>query len=288
MSATLLMGKPIADKIIEEIKKDISEIKDKYGIVPTLASVLVGDDPASKSYSGRQMKNAVAVGIEYQLHELPGDISQEKLLDFINELNNDSKVNGIIVQMPLPKTIDEHLIQNAISVKKDVEGITPANLGLILYERPRLCPCTALSAVKIIESTGVNVFGKDLTIVGRSAIVGKPAALLMLQRKYSSTVTVCHTGTAKAGNLEKHVSNADILIAAAGSPELIKGEWIKEGAIVIDVGFNWVDGKTVGDVEFETAKERAGYITPVPGGVGPLTVAILLQNTISATKWQIE
>ncbi len=288
MSATLLMGKPIADKITEEIKKDVIEIKDKHDIVPTLASVLVGDDPASKSYSGRQMKSANAVGINYQLHELPGDISQDKLLDFINELNNDNKVNGIIVQMPLPKSIDEHLVQNAISVKKDVEGITPANLGLILYERTRLCPCTALSAVKIIESTGVDVYGKDLTVVGRSAIVGKPVALLMLQRKYSSTVTVCHTGTAKVGNLEKHVSNADILIAAAGSPELIKGEWIKEGAVVIDVGFNWVDGKTVGDVEFETAKERAGYITPVPGGVGPLTVAILLQNTISATKWQIE
>jgi len=288
MSATLLMGKPIADKITEEIKSSIADIKTKYNITPKLASILVGDDPASKSYAGRQGKSAVAAGIDYQLHEMPGDTDQEKLLNFIDALNNDDSVNGIIVQMPLPKGIDERLIQNAITLKKDVEGITPANLGLILYERPVLCPCTALSAVRLIESTGENVYGKDLTVVGRSAIVGKPVALLMLQRKYSCTVTVCHTGTEKSGKLPKHVANADIVIAAAGSPSLVKGEWIKDGAIVIDVGFNWVDGKTVGDVEFEVAKEKASYITPVPGGVGPLTVAILLQNTVEATKWQLE
>lgn len=288
MSAQLLMGKPIADQIMEQIKKDVDEIKEKFGITPRLASVLVGDDPASKSYAKRQAKSAESTGIDYVLHELPGDIGQEKLLSFLRDLNNDSDVNGIIVQMPLPKGIDEHQVQNTIAVKKDVEGITPANLGLIIYDRPRLCPCTALSAVKLIESTGQDVVGKDLTVIGRSAIVGKPLALLMLQRKYSCTVTVCHTGTQKAGKLPEHVSRADILVAAAGSPELVKGDWIKEGAIVIDVGFNWVNGKTVGDVEFESAKEKASFITPVPGGVGPLTVAILLQNTIEATKWQLE
>ena len=288
MSATLLMGKPIADKITEELKKEIAALKEKHDIAPSLASVLVGDDPASKSYAGRQQKSAVAAGINYQLHELPGDISEQKLIDFIEELNRDSSVNGIIVQIPLPEGIDEYKVQSAIAQKKDVEGVTPANMGLIVYERPRLCPCTALSAIKMVESTGVDVYGKNLTVVGRSAIVGKPAALLMLQRKYSATTTVCHTGTAKAGNLPKHVGNADILIAAAGSPELIKGEWIKEGSIVVDVGFNWVGGKAVGDVEFEAAKEKAAYITPVPGGVGPLTVTILLQNTVEATKWQLE
>lgn len=288
MPATLLLGKPIADKIMGELKNDLAELKEKHNIVPSLASVLVGDDPASRSYAGRQKKSADSVGVGYQLHELPGDTSESELIDFIEELNRDESVNGIIVQMPLPKGIDERVVQNTIAQKKDVEGITPANMGLIVYDRPRLCPCTALSAVRLVESTGVSVYGKDLTVVGRSETVGKPVALIMLQRKYSATVTVCHTGTAKAGNLPKHVGNADILIVAAGSPELVKGEWIKEGAIVIDVGFNWVEGKTVGDVEFEAAKERAGYITPVPGGVGPLTVAILLQNTVEATKWQLE
>lgn len=288
MSATLLMGKPIADKINEQIKKDLAELQEKNGFVPKLASVLVGDDPASRSYSGRQKKSADAIGIDYERHELSGDISEEKLIEFITELNNDKSVNGIIIQMPLPTGISEQRVQGTIASKKDVEGITPANLGLIVYDRPRLIPCTALSAVKLVESAGINIYGKNLTLVGRSAIVGKPVALLMLQRKFSPTVTICHRGTSDSGNLPDHVRRADVLIVASGSPELVKGEWVKEGSIVVDVGFNVVDGKTVGDVEFEVAKERAKFITPVPGGVGPLTVAILLQNTIEATKWQLE
>lgn len=288
MSATLLMGKSIADKITEEITKELAILKEKHNLVPSLASILVGDDPASKSYAGRQQKNAAKIGINYTLHELPGDTSQQKVIDFIDELNQDDKVNGIMLQMPLPKEMDEQKVQGTISLKKDVEGITPANMGLIVYDRPRLCPCTALSAIKLVEASGVEIYGKELTVVGRSAIVGRPAALLMLQRKYSATTTICHTATAKVGTLPKHVGEADILIVAAGSPELVKGEWVKEGAVVIDVGFNWVDGKTIGDVEFEVAKERASFITPVPGGVGPLTVTILLQNTVEATKWQME
>jgi len=288
MSATLLMGKPIADKINEQITADLETLKKEKGIVPSLASVLVGDDPASKAYSGRQKKSAEKIGINYELHELPGDISEDKLVEFITELNNDNSINGIIIQMPLPTGISEQRVQGMIAQKKDVEGITPANLGLIVYDRPRLIPCTSLSAVKLVESAGINIYGKNLTLVGRSAIVGKPVALLMLQRKFSPTVTICHRGTSDSGNLPDHVSRADILIVASGSPELVKGEWIKEGSIVVDVGFNVVDGKTVGDVEFEVAKEKAGYITPVPGGVGPLTVAILLQNTVEATKWQFE
>jgi methylenetetrahydrofolate dehydrogenase (NADP+)/methenyltetrahydrofolate cyclohydrolase len=282
MSATLLMGKPIAEKINEQMKKDIADLKEKNGIVPSLASVLVGDDPASKAYSGRQKKNAETIGINYELHELPGDISENKLIEFLIELNNDDSVNGIIVQMPLPTGISEQRVQGTIAQKKDVEGITPASLGLIVYDRPKLIPCTALSAVRLVESAGINIYGKNLTVVGRSAIVGKPVALLMLQRKFSPT------GTSDSGNLPDHVRRADILIVASGSPELVKGEWVKEGSIVVDVGFNVVDGKTVGDVEFEVAKEKAGFITPVPGGVGPLTVAILLQNTVEATKWQFE
>jgi len=288
MSAELLKGKPIADKMMEELQKDLEELKEKHDVVPSLASVLVEGDPASKSYAGRQKKSAAKAGIDYTLHELPNDISEEKLTKFIQDLNDDDSVNGIIVQMPLPKGIDSHKVQNTIAQAKDVEGITPANMGMIVYDRPRLCPCTALGAIKMVEASGVEISGKDLVVVGRSAIVGRPAALLMLQRKYSATTTICHTGTAKAGKLPEHVGRADILIVAAGQPELVKGEWVKEGSVVVDVGFNWVDGKAVGDVEFEAAKERAAYITPVPGGVGPLTVAILLQNTVEATKWQLE
>ncbi|MFC1712197.1 bifunctional 5,10-methylenetetrahydrofolate dehydrogenase/5,10-methenyltetrahydrofolate cyclohydrolase [Candidatus Poribacteria bacterium] len=288
MPATLLKGKPIADGMIEELNKEIASLKDEHDIVPTLASVLVEGDPASKSYAGRQQKSAARIGVDYQLHELPSGIGEQKLIDFIEKLNADDSVNGIIIQMPLPKGIDAYNVQSTIAMKKDVEGITPANMGLIVYDRPRLCPCTALSAIKMVEASGVEIPGKNLTVVGRSAIVGRPAALLMLQRKYSATTTVCHTGTAKAGKLAEQVGNADIVIAAAGSPELVKGEWIKEGSVVVDVGFNWIDGKTIGDVEFEPAQERAAYITPVPGGVGPLTVAILLHNTVEATKWQQE
>jgi methylenetetrahydrofolate dehydrogenase (NADP+)/methenyltetrahydrofolate cyclohydrolase len=288
MSAELLKGKPIADAMMEELSKDLEVLKEKHDVVPTLASVLVEGDPASKSYAGRQQKSAARAGVDYQLHELPSDIGEQKLIDFIEELNSDNSVNGIILQMPLPKGIDSYKVQSSIAMKKDVEGITPANMGLIVYDRPRLCPCTALGAIKMVEASGVEIPGKDLTVVGRSAIVGRPAALLMLQRKYSATTTICHTGTAKSGKLPEHVGRADILIVAAGSPELVKGEWVKEGSVVVDVGFNWIDGKTVGDVEFEVAKEKAAYITPVPGGVGPLTVAILLQNTVEATKWQLE
>lgn len=288
MSAILLKGKPIADEMTEQTKREIEALKEKHNVVPSLASVLVEGDPASKSYAGRQQKSAAKAGVDYQLHELPNDISEQKLIDFIEGLNNDDSVSGIIIQMPLPDGIDSYRIQSAIAMKKDVEGITPANMGLIVYDRPRLCPCTALGAIKMVEASGVEIYGKDLTVVGRSAIVGRPAALLMLQRKYSATTTICHTGTAKSGNLPRHVGNADILIVAAGSPELVKGEWVKEGSVVVDVGFNWIDGKTIGDVEFEPAAERAAYITPVPGGVGPLTVAILLQNTVEATKWQLE
>ena len=288
MSATLLKGKAIADEMVEGIQEDISALKEEHNIVPSLASVLVEGDPASKSYAGRQQKSAAKAGVDYQLHELPNDISEQKLIDFVGELNRDDSVNGIILQMPLPKGIDGYRVQSTIAMKKDVEGITPANMGLIVYDRPRLCPCTALGAIKMVEASGVEIYGKDLTVVGRSAIVGRPAALLMLQRKYSATTTICHTGTVKSGSLPRHVGNADILIVAAGSPELVKGEWVKEGSVVVDVGFNWVDGKFIGDVEFGPAVERAAYITPVPGGVGSLTVAILLQNTVEATKWQLE
>ena len=288
MSAELLLGKPIANEINKDLKKRLETLKKEYGIVPSLASILVEGDSASRAYAKRQQKSATKLGIDYRLHELSDDISEKDLTAFIQELNTDDSVNGIIVQMPLPEHIDRTQIQSSISQKKDVEGVTPGNIGLIVLERPRLVPCTAMAVAKLIDSTGVDVYGKELTMVGCSAIVGKPVALLMLREECFATTTVCHIGTAEKGDLPKHVSNADILVVAVGKPEVVKGEWVKEGAIVIDVGFNMVDGKITGDVEFEVAKERASFITPVPGGVGPLTVAGLFENTVKATEWQQE
>ncbi|RKY04629.1 bifunctional 5,10-methylenetetrahydrofolate dehydrogenase/5,10-methenyltetrahydrofolate cyclohydrolase [Candidatus Poribacteria bacterium] len=287
MGAKILEGKPIAQKIKEEVKAEVEKLKAE-GVTPCLAAVQVGEDPASKSYIRSQRRSCKEVGIEYKLFTLPENTSKEELKEFIEKLNNDPSITGIILQMPLPKHIDAREAFCWIDEKKDVEGVTPANLGLIAFDMPRLAPPTALAAIRMIEETGEEVLGRETVVVGRSTIVGKPAALLLLQRKFSATVTVCHTGTSKRGKLEEHVRNAEILIAAAGQPHLIKGEWVKEGAIVVDVGMNYVEGKFVGDVEFETAKERASYITPVPGGVGPVTTAILLRNVVEAVKWQRE
>jgi methylenetetrahydrofolate dehydrogenase (NADP+)/methenyltetrahydrofolate cyclohydrolase len=260
--------------------------------------VQVGENAASRVYIRNQQKGFEEVGMNYKLHELPEDSTQEQVTDFIHKLNEDDSVTGIILQMPLPKGLDDKKLQGEISPAKDVEGLNPESLGLIAYESPRIVPCTAMAAIKMLDATGVEVRGKEAVVLGRSTIVGKPVALLLLQRKYSATTTVCHTGTIDGGKLEEHVGNADILIAAIGQREFVKGEWIKEGAIVIDVGINRVrvrskkTGKTrskiVGDVEFKTAKERAAFITPVPGGVGPVTVSLLLQNTVNAAKWQVE
>ena len=286
MSAKLLKGKPIADEIRKEVKKEIKKLSEA-GVTPSLDAVQVGEDPASKSYIGRQKKSCEKAGLKYKLHQLDPNTSEPELLNYIQDLNEDDSVNGIILQMPLPKSIDTKKAQMAISDKKDVEGVTPTSLGLIAFDQPRLVPCTAMSVIKLLESTGEKIRGNEAVVIGRSTIVGKPVSLLLLQRKYSATTTVCHTGTLDSGMLEEHVGNAEILVVAAGRPEMVKGEWIKEGAIVLDVGINFVKGKLVGDVEFETAKEKASYITPVPGGVGPITVAMLMKNTVEATKQQI-
>lgn len=286
MSAQLLKGKPIADEIRKEVKKEIKKIS-SAGVTPSLAAVQVGEDPSSKSYIRRQKKSCEKAGLKYKLHQLDQDTSESELIDYIHNINEEKSVNGIILQMPLPKSIDAKKAQMAISDLKDVEGVTPTSLGLIAFDQPRLVPCTAMSVIKLLEKTGEEVRGKEAVVIGRSTIVGKPVALLLLQRKYSATTTVCHTGTLDSGMLEEHIGNAEILVVAAGQPELVKGEWIKEGAIVLDVGINFVEGKLVGDVEFETAKEKASYITPVPGGVGPITVAMLMKNSVEATKRQV-
>jgi methylenetetrahydrofolate dehydrogenase (NADP+)/methenyltetrahydrofolate cyclohydrolase len=278
--AKLLEGKPLAEKIKEAIKLEVSSLKNK----PVLASIMVGDNPGALAYVKSQTKAAENLGIEYRLQTLPQDITEDALIEFIRKLNSDNSVNGIIIQMPLPPAIDYKKISQFILPEKDIEGMHPANIGKILFGKAKLIPCTAASAMELINSSGIDLYGKEVVIVGHSEIVGKPLALLLLDK--FATVTVCHIGTSKAGKLEEHVRQAEVLIVAVGRAGLIKGDWIKEGAVVIDVGINRVNEKIVGDVEFEAAEKRASFITPVPGGVGPLTVTMLMRNLVETAKSQ--
>ena len=278
--AKLLEGRPIAEGIKEEIKQQVQSFKKKL----VLASIQVGENVGATSYVKSQQKVAENLGIEYQLHKLSQDISESSLIEFISELNADKSVNGIIIQMPLPSQIDYKKISQFISPDKDAEGMHPANIGKIVFGKAKILPCTPAAVMELLNSTGVNLYGKEVVVVGHSEIVGKPLSLLLLDK--FATVTVCHIGTSQAGKLEGHVRGAEILIVAVGKAGLIKGEWIKEGAIVIDVGINRVADKIVGDVEFEGAEKRASLITPVPGGVGPLTVTMLMRNVVEAAKLQ--
>ena len=284
MSAQLLEGKIIAGKIKEGLKAEIESLKQKTGSVPKLVSIQVGENPASAVYIKSQKKNAENLGIEYVLETLQEHITQDAILKMIDKLNQDETVSGIIVQLPLPKGIDHRLVMSSIAPAKDAEGMHPENLGHVLLGDAKLAPCTAQAAMELIESSGVKLYGKEATIVGHSEIVGKPLSLLLLNKFV--TTNVCHIATGERGVLPEHVKNAEILVVAVGKAGLVKGEWIKEGAIVIDVGINRVEGKLVGDVEFEEAQKRAAFITPVPGGVGPLTVTMLLRNVVNAFKIQ--
>ena len=277
----IIDGKAIAKRIREDVKREIDVLK-RDGIYPELVAVSVGENPASSVYIKQQRKNCEKVGIEYSLEQLPENSTENEIIGCIERLNNDDKTTGIILQLPLPSGIDVKKIQSKISPLKDVEGVNPANLGWIFYGKPFLAPCTALAVKEIIDTTGVDLYGKEVVMVGHSDIVGKPVALLLVNE--FATVSICHIGTSDAGNLRMHVERAEILIVAVGKANLIPGEWIKEGAIVIDVGINRVGDKIVGDVEFEKAKEKASLITPVPGGVGSVTTAILLRNTVEAAK----
>ena len=278
--AKLLEGKPLAERIKEEIRAQVLALKAK----PVLASIMVGENAGAASYVKSQGKAAENLGIEYRLQALAQDITEAALIDFIRELNADKQVNGIIVQMPLPPAIDYKKISQFIAPEKDIEGMHPQNIGKVLFGKARIVPCTAASAMELINATGIDLYGKEAVIVGHSEIVGKPLALLLLDK--FATVTVAHIGTSKAGKLEEHVRKAEVLVVAVGKAGLIKGEWIKEGAVVIDVGINRVADKIVGDVEFEPAEKRAAFITPVPGGVGPLTVTMLMRNLAEAAKSQ--
>lgn len=299
MTAKLIKGTEIREEILEEIEKEVKQIKETHGVVPGLVTILVGESPASISYVTLKIKTANRVGFKEIQDNQPEDISEEALLALIDKYNNDDAINGILVQLPLPKQIDEKKILNAIDPDKDVDGFHPVNVGRLMIggAEVKFPPCTPAGIQEMIIRAGVETSGAETVVVGRSNIVGKPIANMMLQKAEgaNSTVTVVHTRTK---DMESHCKRADILIVAAGVPGLVKPEWIKPGACVIDVGVNRVGekisektGKKIailrGDVDFDAAKEIAGSITPVPGGVGPMTITMLMKNTLKALKFKL-
>ncbi len=274
--AHLLEGKPIADAIYIGLKHRLALLKD----APRLVSIQVGENPAVASYVQSQKRAAESIGIVYQSQLLPCDSSEADTVDFIRKLNQDPAVCGIIVQMPLPGHLVFAAVTSAIDPSKDVEGINSCNIGRLVVGAHSYLPCTPAAAMELIVSSGVELRGAEAVVVGGSRIVGKPIALMLLEKM--ATVTVCHIATSEAGKLQEHAGRADVLIVAVGKPGVMKGGWIKEGAVVIDIGINRQDGRIVGDVEFAEASRRAAFITPVPGGVGPLTVAMLMRNVVTA------
>lgn len=275
--SNIIDGKAISKKIRSKIAAEVAELA-AIGHRPGLAVVLVGDNPASKVYVTMKERACHDVGIFSIEHTLPASTGDEELLALIDQLNRDERIHGILVQLPLPKHINEAKILEAISPFKDVDGFHPYNMGRLITGKPVFKPCTPYGIMVMLQEVGIDLTGKEVVVVGRSNIVGKPVAFMCLQQH--ATVTICHTRTV---NLPAKIGSADVLIAAAGRPEVIRGEWIKEGAVVIDVGVNRVgDKKLVGDVEFDVAVQRASYITPVPGGVGPMTITMLLKNTLQS------
>ncbi|MBE3573128.1 MAG: bifunctional methylenetetrahydrofolate dehydrogenase/methenyltetrahydrofolate cyclohydrolase FolD [Moorella humiferrea] len=279
MAAQILDGKQIAAAVREEVKAEVAGLKER-GITPGLAVVLVGDDPASQVYVRNKHKACEEVGIYSEVHRLPAETTQEELLDLIKQLNNDRRIHGILVQLPLPEHINEKTVIDTIALEKDVDGFSPANVGNLVIGDRCFYPCTPHGCMVLLDKTGIDIKGKKAVVVGRSNIVGKPMAMMLLARH--ATVTICHSRTK---NLAEECRQADILVAAVGKPEMITGDMIKEGAVVIDVGINRVgEKKLVGDVHFESAAQKASWITPVPGGVGPMTIAMLLKNTVEAAR----
>ncbi|BAK75977.1 methenyltetrahydrofolate cyclohydrolase [Pseudogulbenkiania sp. NH8B] len=280
MTAQLIDGKAVAEKLIGRVREGVDARLKAGKRAPALAVILVGDDPASGVYVGNKKRSCEKAGIRSVAYDLPASTSQEELLGIIDQLNADASIDGILVQLPLPKQIDPQSVIERIEPKKDVDGFHPYNMGRLAVKMPLLRPCTPRGVMTLLEEYGIDPKGKKVVIVGASNIVGRPQALEMLLAR--ATVTVCHSATT---DLPKEVSEADIVVAAVGIPNFIKGEWVKPGAVVIDVGINRLDsGKLCGDVEFATASERAAFITPVPGGVGPMTVATLLQNTLDSAN----
>ncbi|MHB1035444.1 MAG: bifunctional methylenetetrahydrofolate dehydrogenase/methenyltetrahydrofolate cyclohydrolase FolD [Pirellulales bacterium] len=283
MAATILDGKAMAQQIRAEIAEEVADFIQNNATFPCLAAVLVGDNPASEVYVRNKRNACERAGIESQLYRLPGETTTDELLALVHKLNKDPKVHGILVQLPLPSAINENRILNAISPLKDVDALHPENVGRIVQGRPRYLPCTPHGVQQLLMRSKIEIAGSHVVVLGRSEIVGKPMALMLMQRGKGgdATVTVCHSRT---HNLPEITRQADILIVAIGKAKFVTADMVKPGAAVIDVGINRVDGTLVGDVDFESVREVAGYLTPVPGGVGPLTIAMLLHNTLASAR----
>lgn len=289
MSAKIIDGKQIAADMREELRQEVSQLREQ-GVTPGLGVILVGDDPASRSYVTAKERACEEIGIYSDDNRLPEDTTQAALLELVERMNKDDKINGILVQLPLPKHIDESTVLLAIDPKKDVDGFHPINVGKMVVGEKGFLPCTPHGVLQMLSRSGVQTKGAHAVVVGRSNIVGKPVANMLLQKKdnANATVTICHTGTR---DMAYHTLQADILIVAAGWPNTVTADMVKEGAVVIDVGVNRVEDETrksgyrlVGDVDFEAIKEKASMITPVPGGVGPMTITMLLYNTVESAK----
>jgi methylenetetrahydrofolate dehydrogenase (NADP+)/methenyltetrahydrofolate cyclohydrolase len=290
MAAQLLDGKSISKQIQAETKIKVTEFVAQHQHAPVLAAVLVGDDPASQVYVRNKERACARVGIESQLHRMPASSTTEEVLDRVRQLNDDSSVNGILVQLPLPPQVDRQVVLDAVDARKDVDAFHPYNVGLISQGRPQFLPCTPHGIVQLLHRYNLPTSGKHVCVIGRSDIVGKPMALMLAQRDCelgpemaNATVTLCHSRTE---DLKRHTASADIVIAAIGRPRFVTAEMIKPGATVIDVGINRTEDGLVGDVDYEPVREVAGFLTPVPGGVGPLTVTMLLENTLKAARLQ--
>lgn len=289
MTARIISGTDIARQIREEIKNEVAELKDRHGIVPGLATVIVGDDPASQTYVGAKVRACEALGIFSANHPLPESTSEAELLELVAGLNAEPRIHGILVQVPLPRHIDEGRVLQAISPEKDVDGFHPVSVGRMVIGQPSFLPCTPAGIQQLLVRSGIATDGAEVVIVGRSNIVGKPVANILLQKApgANATVTVCHSATR---DITAHTRRADILIAAIGKARFITADMVKPGATVIDVGTNETgktpEGKRIlsGDVDFDNVKEVAGAITPVPGGIGPMTIVMLMANTVKAAK----
>jgi len=289
MTAKLIKGAEVAAEIREELKKEIAELKSKHNVVPGLVTVLVGVDPASQVYVGAKEKTSKELGIYSERYDLPEKTTQQELLKLIDKLNKDPKINGILVQLPLPKHLNEEEVLFAIDPRKDVDGFHPVNVGKLMIGEPDYMPCTPAGIQQLLIRSGTQIEGAEVVVVGRSNIVGKPIANILLQKApgANATVTICHTRTK---DIPFHTKRADILVVAAGRPKYVTADMVKDGVVVIDVGVNEIgrtpEGKRIlaGDVDFETVKEKAAAITPVPGGVGPMTITMLMMNTVRAAK----
>jgi methylenetetrahydrofolate dehydrogenase (NADP+)/methenyltetrahydrofolate cyclohydrolase len=278
--AQVIDGKGIAAGIRRELSEEVRRFRDEKRVVPKLCVVLVGEDPASQIYVRSKERACDSAGMEGETRRIPASIKQEQLIELVRSINNDKTVHGLLVQLPLPKGLDPIAVLDEISPEKDVDGLHPLNMGKLLRgEKPMHVPCTPQGIMELILSTGVEIKGKEAVVVGRSNIVGKPISLLLLGKH--ATVTICHSRTIDLGAVTRR---ADILVASVGSPHIIHGDMVREGAVVIDVGMNRLENKLVGDVDFDAAKEKAAFITPVPGGVGPMTIAMLLRNTLNAAR----